>query len=290
MKKGKFTKQIILIFLALSFAPIFVAHADEDVATTSATTSASTATSTPITNSHNTKEVEDKVRAYFADTPIMIEIARCESKFRQFADSGNVFKGGYGAKMVGIFQINEDAHASKAASLGFDIKTIDGNLGYAKYLYSKEGTNPWISSFPCWNNNTSENTNSSDLSISLTFGMVHPEVLKLQQILNKVGVLIASEGPGSPGQETEKFGFLTRDAVRRFQCQENIVCSGDEYTTSYGVVGSRTRTALLNKVASGEGTDSNSNEQERIKALQAKIEELKKIILDLQKQLAVRNS
>ena len=46
------------------------------------------------TASTTTQSVEATVREYFADIPVMIEIARCESKFRQFADSGNVLRGG----------------------------------------------------------------------------------------------------------------------------------------------------------------------------------------------------
>jgi len=48
-------------------------------------------------------------------------------------------------------QINEYYHTDKAKKLGLNLRTVEGNLAYAKYLYDKEGTQPWISSSKCWN-------------------------------------------------------------------------------------------------------------------------------------------
>lgn len=113
---------------------------------------ASTATlTTSLSNGlENLKTTEQKVRDYFSDLPVMIEIARCESKFRQFTDSGNVLRGGYGKQMVGVFQFYDTIHRSTAASLGFDINTINGNLAYARHTYNNQGTTPWNSSSDCW--------------------------------------------------------------------------------------------------------------------------------------------
>ncbi len=110
-------------------------------ATTTPTTIASTSLQTPA-------EIEKKVREYFADTPVMIEIAKCESKFRQFTDAGNVLRGGGSAGMIGIFQFYEVIHKSAALALGFDIDTVEGNIGYAKHMYEREGTRPWASCVP----------------------------------------------------------------------------------------------------------------------------------------------
>lgn len=221
------------------------------------------ATTTPTKNVHNRTEVEALVRANFSDTPIMISIARCETTFRQFADSGNVFRGGDDNNMIGIFQINGNLHRSIALSRGYNIDEIAGNIGYAKYLYSKQGTSPWLASFPCWNDKTSEGTTtavsismidsasshitppSSGLTLNLSMGMTNPEVTTLQKLLNSTGYTIATSGPGSIGKETSKFGFLTQEAVRKFQCSTGIVCNGSEYSSGYGFVGSRTRIALL---------------------------------------------
>ncbi|MBP6923977.1 MAG: hypothetical protein KBC62_01215 [Candidatus Pacebacteria bacterium] len=95
-------------------------------------------------------EVEKKVREYFKDTPQMIEIARCESKFRQFTDAGNVLRGGSGGGMIGVFQFYESIHAPAAQTLGFDLATLEGNLGYAKHVHKTQGTAPWNSAKYCW--------------------------------------------------------------------------------------------------------------------------------------------
>lgn len=95
-------------------------------------------------------ESEAKVRAYFKDIPVMIEIARCESEFRQYTDAGNVLRGGDSGGMIGVFQFFESIHAVPAKALGFDLATLDGNLGYAKHVHISEGTVPWNPAKDCW--------------------------------------------------------------------------------------------------------------------------------------------
>ncbi|MCS6789223.1 MAG: peptidoglycan-binding protein [Patescibacteria group bacterium] len=51
----------------------------------------------------------------------------------------------------------------------------------------------------------------------LKFGDVDQDVKKLQIFLNNYGFKIADFGPGSPGNETTMFGFLTRAALIKFQ-------------------------------------------------------------------------
>jgi len=104
----------------------------------------------------DTASVEKRVREYFKDVPVMIEIARCESGFRQYTDAGNVLYGGRGG-MVGVFQFYEVIHQTAANRLGYDITTLEGNLKYARELYNTEGTSPWQSSFDCWNVTTTDN-------------------------------------------------------------------------------------------------------------------------------------
>lgn len=88
-------------------------------------------------------ESEAIVREQFADIPAMIDIAKCESGFRQYADSGNVFRGGAGGKMLGVFQLHSDYHLEPANSMGLDITSLEGNLAYARHLYESEGLEPW---------------------------------------------------------------------------------------------------------------------------------------------------
>ncbi len=46
---------------------------------------------------------------------------------------------------------------------------------------------------------------------------VDPDVKQLQMFLNTHGFPVASEGPGSPGNEVETFGRSTKAALRKFQ-------------------------------------------------------------------------
>ena len=95
-------------------------------------------------------EIESKVRLYFKDTPIMAEIVKCESRFRQFNADGTDLRGIANSQDIGIAQVNEYYHAKRAKKLGMDIYSAEGNMAYAKLLYEEEGTAPWISSAPCW--------------------------------------------------------------------------------------------------------------------------------------------
>ena len=82
--------------------------------------------------------------------------------------------------MIGIFQIHETVHADFAQSLGIDIYTTEGNLAYARYLYDKSKTYPWISSIGCWSPLPIAEAGSAEatvLTVNLSFGMVHPEIL-----------------------------------------------------------------------------------------------------------------
>lgn len=99
---------------------------------------------------------EETVRAYFEDIPQLIEVARCESRFRQTDKDGSIFRGEMNNKDVGVMQINEFYHADTAKKLGFDIYTLSGNMAYARYIYEKQGIAPWSSSFPCWNKKVSQ--------------------------------------------------------------------------------------------------------------------------------------
>ncbi len=96
------------------------------------------------------REIEQEARAFFRNDPILVEIARCESQFRQFDANGAVLKGKINKGDMGLMQINKYYHADKAKELGFNLKTLEGNMAYAQYLYNKEGVKPWISSSPCW--------------------------------------------------------------------------------------------------------------------------------------------
>ena len=94
--------------------------------------------------------VEEYVRDYFADEPVMIAIAKCESQFRQTDKNGKLLKNA-NSSAIGVFQIMSSLHATGAEkNLGIDITTIEGNSAYARYLFENSGTKPWNASKACW--------------------------------------------------------------------------------------------------------------------------------------------
>ena len=99
----------------------------------------------------STLYTEQAVRSYFKDTPLLIDIARCESHFKQFDADGGIHRGRVNNKDVGVMQINEYYHLETAQKMGINIYTLEGNMKYAKDLYDRLGSQPWISSSPCWN-------------------------------------------------------------------------------------------------------------------------------------------
>lgn len=249
------------------------------------------------------------VQSYFADIPVMIAIAQCESGPRQFAANGVPLYAGTGDRMVGVFQLDSSIHTVPALALGFDITTLAGNLGYARYLYGEDGTEPWISSFGCWDNAiaatttataangaSTASTSTPALTLNLTLGTIDPQVLILQQTLNQDGFTLATSGPGSPGNETTKFGALTYAALKTFQCTEGIACSGDEATTGYGLLNAQTRAALLAFVPPGSvtvvvapvATTTAATNPAEVSSLQSRIAALVVIVQQLEAEIAAR--
>jgi hypothetical protein len=85
------------------------------------------------------------------DPQLGLKIARCESQFRQVdVKTGEVLRGVHNPKDAGVFQINETFHLEDSKKLGFDIYTLEGNVGYAMYLLKKDGPRHWNWSKPCW--------------------------------------------------------------------------------------------------------------------------------------------
>jgi hypothetical protein len=139
-----------LLMLASAFTSVN-GGISSDIATATPAVSTATASQT-ISKDHplSTVSTEAYVRDYFRDIPLLAEVSRCESTFRQFGSDGRVIRGKVNTGDIGIMQINKYYHEDDAAKLGFDIYTIDDNLGYARWLYQKYGTDPWSSSSKCW--------------------------------------------------------------------------------------------------------------------------------------------
>ncbi len=97
--------------------------------------------------------VEEYVRSAFADAPIMIEIAKCESQFRQYDNKGDVLKNSSGSSATGVFQIIPRWHQKAIDQLDIDVNTLEGNVTLARYIYETQGTKPWEAdkaSVGCW--------------------------------------------------------------------------------------------------------------------------------------------
>lgn len=98
----------------------------------------------------NIMSTEQYIKQYFSDIPIMIQIAKCESRFRQLDSDGDIHRGEVNRSDVGVMQINEYYHLKQSERKDFDIYTIEGNTAYARDLYERQGTQPWASSRSCW--------------------------------------------------------------------------------------------------------------------------------------------
>lgn len=98
----------------------------------------------------NQESLGEYVRTYFADTPILADIAWCESRMRHLDKDGTILRGMVDSDDIGVMQINTRYHQKTADELGIDLYSLSGNLAYAEYLYEKQGVKPWMASSPCW--------------------------------------------------------------------------------------------------------------------------------------------
>lgn len=96
------------------------------------------------------REVKAAVEAAFGKGSIMVAVARCESHFQQFNLDGTLLMNAQGVDALGIFQIRWSVHGDFALSLGYDIRTQQGNIDYAKYLKKHQKLRPWKSTATCW--------------------------------------------------------------------------------------------------------------------------------------------
>jgi len=103
-------------------------------------------------------EVKAKVESLCQDTPILIDIAWAESEFTQWGEDGGVYLSKIntnGTHDMGVFQINT-VHWGEAKRLGYDLKSLEGNIAYAKLLYERNGTRDWNSSSLRWRKRVAE--------------------------------------------------------------------------------------------------------------------------------------
>ena len=117
----------------------------------------------------------------------------------------------------GLSTTQVDAILSLLSSFGADQATIDN----VKLALSGKATTGTV---------------TAAFARNLEFGMTGEDVKALQQWLNANGYRVASSGPGSPGNETTKFGGATRSALIKFQKANGI-------TPAAGYFGPKTRAA-----------------------------------------------
>lgn len=98
----------------------------------------------------STTTVEDVVKDYFKDIPVLAKVAKCESEFRQVDENGDVLRGVANQFDVGVMQINEKYHLERSEKMNINIYSLGGNLEYARALYEESGVAPWSSSKACW--------------------------------------------------------------------------------------------------------------------------------------------
>lgn len=88
--------------------------------------------------------------------PALVPICTCESGLQHYdTKTGQVLKGKENPLDTGICQINLKYHGEQAEKLGLNLFEEEGNINYANWLYSKEGTEPWKYSRSCWSPSSS---------------------------------------------------------------------------------------------------------------------------------------
>ena len=90
---------------------------------------------------------------------------------------------------------------------------------------------------------------ATTITSTLGAGSSGTNVTSLQQFLAADATLYPE------GLVTGYYGSLTASAVQRFQCKQNIVCSGDAASTGYGRVGPRTLLAINALIGGGVSGD-----------------------------------
>lgn len=91
----------------------------------------------------------------------------------------------------------------------------------------------------------------------LTVNSIGEDVRQLQIFLNSNGYILTQTGPGSPGNETTKFGDFTRDALAKFQnANYDALLKPNNITKGGGYFGLPTRNFLNNLLTKSVQTNS----------------------------------
>ncbi len=90
-----------------------------------------------------------KIRAVFADVPLMMHVAKCESGLVH-RENGELIQARDGSSSRGVFQVLMRIHGPQMQKMGLNPERTDHYLTYVRYLYDKQGLKPWQGSRHCW--------------------------------------------------------------------------------------------------------------------------------------------
>ena len=112
-----------------------------------------------------------------------------------------------------------------------------GNLTKTKINSDSRISTPVVSSTPTQTPTVSGSLTPVLLTRNLYIGQTGNDVVSLQNYLIGTGYLAS-------GNNTGYFGLLTQTAIKNFQCDKTIICTGDEASTGWGQTGPTTRLLL----------------------------------------------
>jgi hypothetical protein len=112
---------------------------------------------------------------------------------------------------------------------------------------------------------------------NLSPGTKGTDVTQLQNFLISTGYLAS-------GLNTGYYGNATKEAVQKYQCATLKLCSGTQTTNGYGVVGTKTRTALTTTNTPVQTITSTLTAEQRV-AIQKQISDLLVVVAQLMEQL-----
>src|SRR3989344_5636253 len=148
--------------------------------------------------------------------------------------SGGGGGGGGGGSAASVIPAPSTPPASTPAS-GLSATQVDAILTLLSSFGADQATIDNVRA--ALNGKATTGTVTAAFARNLELGMTGADVKALQQWLNANGYRVASSGPGSPGNETSKFGGATRAALIKFQKAMGI-------TPAAGYFGPKTRAAV----------------------------------------------
>jgi hypothetical protein len=153
------------------------------------------------------------------DNPIEITLNSFGSNLIKYSFSNDLTGCSSGNKYTDVIVLS-DSKTIKAISC--DIAGNMSNIVTFEYIIRPRSTSVSPGStvekkYQYLNSLSKNNTNNFTFSRNLKIGIKGDDVKKLQIFLNNNGFILVSNGPGSPGNETDRFGSLTKNALKRFQ-------------------------------------------------------------------------